>query len=245
MKLIEAKDYEEMSAKAAEYLANKIHTSKKITLGLATGGTPEGTYRNLIEDYMQNDTSYRHVTTFNLDEYVGLAGDHPNSYRYFMNKKLFDHIDIQKSNTYVPRGNARDIKQECLDYEKLLEDKSGIDLQLLGIGSNGHIGFNEPGTPFDSKTHVVELTPSTREANARYFSSLEQVPTKAISMGIATIMKAREILLLVSGEKKSEALAQLLEGDITEKNPVSVLKKHLNVTIIADHAALAAKKVHC
>lgn len=245
MKLIEAKDYEEMSAKAAEYLANKVRTLKKITLGLATGGTSEGTYRNLIEDHRKNYTSYRHVTTFNLDEYVGLSGDHPNSYRYFMNKKLFDPIDIQKSNTYVPRGDVRDIQQECLDYEKLLENKGGIDLQLLGIGGNGHIGFNEPGTPFDSKTHVVELTPSTREANARYFSSLEQVPTKAISMGIATIMKAKEILLLVSGEKKSEALAQLLEGDITEENPASVLKKHPNVTVIADHAALAAKKVHC
>ncbi len=245
MKLIEVKGYQEMSARAADYLAHKVRISKKITLGLATGGTPEGTYRNLIEDHRQNYTSYRHVTTFNLDEYVGLAGDHLNSYRYFMNKKLFDHIDIQKSNTYVPRGHVLDIEQECLDYEKLLIDHGGIDLQLLGIGSNGHIGFNEPGTPFDSKTHVVELTPSTRKANARYFSSLEQVPTKAISMGIATILKAKEILLLVSGENKSEALAQLLEGEITEKNPASVLKIHPFVTVIADHAALSASKVRC
>lgn len=241
MNLIEVKDYEEMSAKAAEYLVNKVRTSPKITLGLATGGTPEGTYRNIIEDHRHNHTSYHHVTTFNLDEYVGLSGDHPNSYRYFMNKNLFDHIDIQKSNTYVPRGDAHDIQKECLDYEKLLENKGGIDLQLLGIGSNGHIGFNEPGTPFDSKTHLVELAPSTREANARYFSSPEQVPTQAISMGISTIMKAKEILLLVSGENKSKALAQLLHDEITENNPASVLKNHPNVTIIADHKALAAK----
>ncbi|KAA9021040.1 glucosamine-6-phosphate deaminase [Niallia endozanthoxylica] len=241
MNLIEVKDYEEMSAKAAEYLVNKVRNSPKITLGMATGGTPEGTYRQLIEDHRENHTSYQHVTTFNLDEYVGLSGDHPNSYRYFMNKKLFDHIDIQKSNTYVPRGDARDIQKECLDYEKLLEEKGGIDLQLLGIGSNGHIGFNEPGASFDSKTHLVTLTPSTREANARYFSSLEEVPTQAISMGISTIMKAKEILLLVSGEKKSKALAQLLNGEITENNPASVLKNHPNVTIIADYKALAAK----
>ncbi len=240
MNLIKVKDYQEMSAKAAEYLANKVRTSPKITLGLATGGTPEGTYRKLIEDHRKNHTSYKQVTTFNLDEYVGLSGDHPNSYRFYMDQMFFDHIDIQEANTYIPRGDVSDILQECLDYEKLIEDKGGMDLQLLGIGSNGHIGFNEPGTPFDSKTHLVTLTPSTREANARYFSSLEQVPTQAISMGIATIMKAKEILLLVSGEKKSKALAQLLRGEITEKNPASVLKNHPNVTIIADHKALAA-----
>ncbi|MBZ5752620.1 MULTISPECIES: glucosamine-6-phosphate deaminase [Metabacillus] len=243
MKMIEVKDYQEMSKRVAEYIIEKVRTSKKLNLGLATGGTPVGTYTNLIEDHKQNYTSYQDVTTFNLDEYVGLSGDDSNSYRYYMNDQLFDHIDIHKSNTYIPRGDASDMQKECLDYEKLLTEHGGIDLQILGIGSNGHIGFNEPGTSFDSNTHLVELAPSTREANARYFSSLEEVPTKAVTMGIATIMKSKEILLLISGENKSEALSQLLHGEVNESFPASVLRNHPYVTIIADKAAIAAEKV--
>jgi len=243
MKIIEVKDYQEMSKRAAEYIIEKVRTLKKLNLGLATGGTPVGTYTNLIEDYKQNNTSYQDVTTFNLDEYVGLSGDHYNSYRYYMNDQLFDHIDIPKSNTFIPRGDVSDMQKECDDYEKLLTEHGGIDLQILGIGSNGHIGFNEPGTSFDSNTHLIELTPSTREANARYFSSLEEVPTKAITMGIATIMKSKEILLLISGENKGEALSQLLHGEVNESFPASVLGDHPYVTIIADKAALTAEKV--
>jgi len=242
MMIIEVKDYQEMSRKAAEYLIEKVRKIKNINLGLATGGTPVGTYTNLIKDHKQNGTSYQGVTTFNLDEYVGLSGDNPNSYRYYMNDQLFNHIDIDKSNTYIPRGDAKYMQKECTNYEKRLADHGGIDLQILGIGSNGHIGFNEPGTSFDSTTHIVDLALSTREANARYFNSLEEVPTKAITMGISTIMKSKEILLLISGENKSEALYNLLYGEVDERFPASVLRNHPFVTIIADKAAAATIK---
>jgi glucosamine-6-phosphate deaminase len=244
MNLIEVKDYQEMSKRAAAYISEKVRHSKKLNLGLATGGTPIGTYHNLIEDHNENHTSYKGVTTFNLDEYAGLSGDNPNSYRYFMNNKLFNHIDIEKGNTYIPQGDASDLKRECMDYEKLVNDHGGVELQILGIGSNGHIGFNEPGTSFESNTHIVELARSTREANARYFTSLEEVPEKAVTMGIATIMKSREILLLISGENKKEALSQFLHNEVTESFPASILRNHPNVTILADKAALANEKVY-
>lgn len=241
MKIIEAGDYQEMSRLAAEYISGKIRSSEKINLGLATGGTPIGTYTKLIEDHQINQTSYTNTSTFNLDEYVGLSGEHPNSYRHYMNEKLFNHLDIKKANTHIPRGDARDMLQECLDYEKKIAECGGIDLQILGIGSNGHIGFNEPGTSFNSNTHLVRLAPSTREANARYFESLEKVPTKAITMGITSIMKSKEILLLISGEGKREALSRLMEGEVNESFPASILKNHLHVTIVADKAALGMK----
>ena len=244
MKIIEAQDYLDMSKIAADYIIKKVCSFPKIKLGLATGGTPVGIYSNLIADHQKNGTSYRGVTTFNLDEYVGLSGTNPNSYRYYMNHNLFNHVDIQKSNTFVPRGTVDDIQQECAVYENLIRKHKGIDLQILGIGKNGHIGFNEPGTSFQSETHVVQLTPSTREANARYFNSLDEVPTKAITMGIATIMKSKEILLLISGEEKKEALKRLLTGNVDESFPASVLTKHPYVTIIADKAAIAGLKVH-
>lgn len=238
MNIIEVKDYEEMSKKAAEYIIEKVHQTKKLNLGLATGGTPVGTYKNLIEDHQHGHTTYQDVTTFNLDEYVGLSGDDPNSYRFYMNDMLFNHIDLDLANTHIPRGDAHDMQKECLDYEKLIAEHGGIDLQILGIGTNGHIGFNEPGTAFESLTHLVELAPSTREANARYFASLEEVPTKAVTMGIATIMKSKEILLLISGENKREALSKLLYGEVNEDFPASVLRNHPKVTIMADRAAI-------
>lgn len=243
MKVIEVKDYQEMSNRAAEYISEKVRRSKKFNLGLATGGTPVGTYRNLIQDHKENHTSYKGVTTFNLDEYAGLSGDDPNSYRHYMNEQLFNHIDIEKHNTYIPQGDATDLEKECADYEKLVSDHGGIDLQILGIGSNGHIGFNEPGTSFESNTHIVELARSTREANSRYFASVEDVPERAVTMGIATIMKSREIVLLISGENKKEALSRFLHNEVTESFPASVLRNHPNVTIIADQAALANEKV--
>ncbi|WP_409254251.1 glucosamine-6-phosphate deaminase [Bacillus sp. SCS-153A] len=243
MKLIEVKDYQEMSRRAAEFIIDKVRASTAINLGLATGGTPVGTYEYLIQDHKENRTSYKNVTTFNLDEYVGLSGEHPNSYLYYMREKLFNHINIPRSQTHIPKGNAEDIERECLYYEQEIAIHGGIDLQVLGIGSNGHIGFNEPGTSFDSKTHIVELTPSTRDANARYFDKPEDVPSKAITMGIASILKSREILLLVSGEKKRKALTQLLEGEVNERFPASILKIHPCVTIIADEAAIS-KNVH-
>ncbi|MEH7416004.1 glucosamine-6-phosphate deaminase [Neobacillus drentensis] len=244
MKIIEATDYKDMSKIAADYIIQKVTQSPKIKLGLATGGTPMGIYSNLIADHQKNGTSYQGVTSFNLDEYVGLSGENPKSYRYYMNDNLFNHIDIQKSNTFVPRGTVDNVLKECEFYEDLLTKYKGIDLQILGIGANGHIGFNEPGTSFHSQTHVVQLAPSTRQANARFFNSLEEVPIKAITMGIATITKSKEILLLVSGEEKREALRRLLTENVDERFPASVLKNHPYVTIIADKAAIAGLKVH-
>ncbi|MEH7356082.1 glucosamine-6-phosphate deaminase [Neobacillus drentensis] len=245
MKIIEVKDYKEMSQKAAEYIIEKVSQNPKLKLGLATGGTPVGTYKNLIEDHQKNGTSYQNVTTFNLDEYIGLSGENKNSYRHFMDEKLFNHIDINKSNTNIPRGDCKVIEEECLRYESLLANYGGIDLQILGIGSNGHIGFNEPGTTFTSQTHVIKLAPSTINANARFFKGIEDVPTKAITMGISTIMKSKEILLLVSGENKKEAMGKLLNGKVSESFPASVLKNHPCVTIIADKAAISGLKSHC
>lgn len=245
MKIIEVKDYQEMSQKAADYIIEKVIENPSIHLGLATGGTPIGTYQNLIEDHQKNGTSYQKVTTFNLDEYVGLSGDDKNSYRYYMNHEFFNHVDIDLKNTYVPIGVAADVDAECQNYEDLMAKHGGIDLQVLGIGSNGHIGFNEPGTSFDSVTHVVDLEPSTIQANARYFNKLEDVPVQAASMGISTIMKSKEILLLISGENKREAMAKLLNTDVQESFPASVLKNHPCVTIIADEAAMKDVKVRC
>jgi glucosamine-6-phosphate deaminase len=238
MKLIEVKNYEHMCEQAASYISDKVRANPNITLGLATGGTPLGTYKKLIEDYKHGKTSYKQVVSFNLDEYIGLTGQSPNSYRYYMNDNFFDHIDIDQDNTFVPNGIATDLDQECKNYEEQIQAKGEIELQLLGIGSNGHIGFNEPDASFESYTHVVELTESTREANSIYFERMEDVPKKAITMGIASIMKSKEILLLVSGEHKHNALAKLLTGDLTEQFPASILKQHPSVTIIADAAAI-------
>ncbi|MBS4212338.1 MULTISPECIES: glucosamine-6-phosphate deaminase [Neobacillus] len=245
MKIIEVKDYNEMSLKAAEYIIEKVINNPRIKLGLATGGTPVGTYKNLIADHRKNGTSYQHVTTFNLDEYIGLSGDNQNSYRYFMNEQLFNHIDVHESKTFIPSGIVKDMQAECLYYDDLIEKHGGIDLQLLGIGQNGHIGFNEPGTSFRSNTHVVQLAPSTIQANARFFNNIEEVPTKAITMGIASILRSKEILLLVSGESKNDAMFKLLNGELTENFPASALKKHPYVTIIADKAAVADLKLPC
>lgn len=244
MRIIEVNDYQQMSNRAADYIIEKVVQNPSIKLGLATGGTPVGTYKRLIEDHKKNGTSYQKVTTFNLDEYMGLSGDNKNSYRYFMDDQLFNYIDMNKAKTNIPSGIADDFQDECNRYEDLIAKSGGVDLQILGIGSNGHIGFNEPGTSFGSKTHIVKLAPSTIQANARFFNRIEEVPTKAITMGIATIMKSKEILLLVSGEKKKEALFRLLKGEINESFPASVLKNHPCVTIIADKAAIADLKVH-
>ncbi|WP_066068062.1 glucosamine-6-phosphate deaminase [Neobacillus soli] len=239
MKIIEVKDYQQMSKKAAEYIIDKVTMLPSIKLGLATGGTPIGTYKNLITDHQKNGTSYQKVTTFNLDEYVGLSSEDKNSYSYYMKDQLFNHIDIKQANTHIPNGEAADFQIECNKYEQLMTEHGGIDLQILGIGSNGHIGFNEPGTSFASKTHTVNLAPSTINANARYFNRLEEVPTKAITMGISTIMQSKEILLLISGESKRDALFNLMNGPVNESSPASVLKNHPNVTIIADEAAVS------
>src|SRR5690625_3981656 len=242
MKIIKVADYDEMSRKACEMVVDKVKEMGNPVLGLATGSTPEGLYQRIIEKYKQGEVSFANVTTFNLDEYVGLAGDDPNSYRYFMNEKLFKHVDISTDKTYVPNGIAKDLKAECENYEQCIQDVGGIDLQVLGLGTNGHIAFNEPGTSFDSRTSVVDLTQETLEANRRFFNSIDDVPTQALSMGIGSIIEAKEIILLVSGEAKSEALAQVINGKVTEDLPGSILQKHDHVTIIADAAALSQIK---
>jgi glucosamine-6-phosphate deaminase len=242
MKLIQAKNYEDMSEKAAAYIIKQVHSKSNSVLGLATGGTVIGTYNRLVEDYKQSNTSYSNVHTFNLDEYVAMPRSDQNSYHSYMDKQLFRHINLPEDHSFLPHGMANDLQEECQRYEQLIKDSGGIDLQLLGIGQNGHIGFNEPGASFDSVTHIVNLTESTRKANARYFESIDEVPTQAITMGIATIMKSKKILLLVSGESKAEAISRLINEPIHNNNPSSVLKNHPDVTIIADEDALSLIK---
>jgi len=242
MKIIKVADYDEMSSKACEMVVDKVKEMGNPVLGLATGSTPEGLYQRIIEKYKQGDVSFENVTTFNLDEYVGLAGDDPNSYRYFMNEKLFKHVDISTDKTHVPNGVAKDLNAECENYEQFIQDVGGIDLQVLGLGTNGHIAFNEPGTSFESRTGVVDLTQETLEANRRFFNSIDEVPTQALSMGIGLIFEAKEIILLVSGEAKAEALSRVINGKVTEELPGSILQQHDHVTIIADAAALSKVK---
>ncbi len=241
MKVIKVKDYEEMSTEACTFILNKLKQLQKPVLGLATGSTPEGLYKRLINKYNEQEVSFKDISTYNLDEYVGLENDDPNSYHYFMHDKLFKHIDIPEDQAHVPNGVAKDMDKECQNYEKQISDAGQINIQVLGMGLNGHIGFNEPGTPFSSRTHIVELDESTREANARFFNSLEEVPKKAITMGIETIMESKEILMLVSGANKKEALDRLLNGEVTEDFPASILQQHDHVTVIADEAALEGK----
>lgn len=238
MKIIQVPDYEEMSKRAAEFLLKKIKQNPILTLGLATGSTPKGLYEQLILDRKKHGTSFQHVTTINLDEYIGLPASNPNSYHSFMTENLFRHLDIPVSNSYLPNGEAADLQKECARYESIIDEK-GIDVQVLGIGQNGHIGFNEPGTSFNQTTHITTLAHSTRQVNARFFHSIEDVPKQAITMGIASIMKSSEILLLASGTKKAAAVHQLLSGEISEDFPASALHHHPHVTIIADDEALS------
>ena len=237
MEFIKVKNYDEMSEKACELLVDRMKKLEKPVIGLATGSTPEGLYKLLIEKYKQGEINFANTTTFNLDEYVSLDDENPNSYHYFMNDKLFNHIEIPAENIHLPSGVAADMEQECRDYEAAIKAAGQIDVQLLGIGNNGHIGFNEPGTSFDSRTHIVELEESTIQSNARFFDSIDDVPTKAISMGIGTILDSKEILMVISGEGKQEAVKQLLSGVITEDVPASALHKHPNTTVIIDEAA--------
>lgn len=234
MKLIKVNGYEAMSIKAVEMLTNVVNTGRKPVLGLATGSTPKRMYEILIEQYQNKDLCFEDVVSFNLDEYVGLGPDHCESYQCYMNENLFEQIDILKQNAHIPSGVAACLQTECDTYEARIADVGGIDFLVLGIGENGHIGFNEPGTLFDSRTHIVDLTESTREVNARFFDSLEDVPKQALTMGLATIMDAREIILLVQGERKEEILKEVLYSEVTEKVPASILQKHPNVTVITD-----------
>ena len=232
-------DYEAMSRRAALIIAAEIHRDPECVLGLATGSTPIGTYKNLVEWNRNGDLCFEDVQTVNLDEYKGLSGDHDQSYRYFMNTNLFDHIDIDPANTHVPNGLAEDAEAECEAYDELVESLGYADLQLLGLGNNGHIGFNEPADHFTKETHVVDLTQSTIDANARFFASADEVPRQALTMGIGCIMAARRVLLIASGKAKAEALYKAFCGPITPECPASILQLHPDVVVVADEDALS------
>ncbi len=236
MKIIVTENYDEMSKKAAEIIIDVIKNNPNAVLGLATGSSPIGTYRNMINDHKENGTSYKRVSTVNLDEYVSLNKDHDQSYAYFMRKNLFDELDIDQTNTNLPCGVAKDLTKECDRYNEVLA-KLVPDVQVLGIGSNGHIGFNEPGTPFDSVTHVVELTESTIKDNSRLFKSIDEVPKKALSMGIKNIMQAKSIIMVASGKNKAQAVKGMVNGEITPDLPASVLQLHPFVTLVCDKDA--------
>ncbi|MBX6394721.1 MAG: glucosamine-6-phosphate deaminase, partial [Alicyclobacillaceae bacterium] len=237
MNIVIEKDYEAMSRRAARMVADTIRSKPDLVLGLATGSTPLGMYRCLIDMVQAGELSFARVTTFNLDEYVGLPPDHPQSYHTFMREHLFRHIDIRPERIHIPDGTAPDPDGHCRQYDRWIARAGGIDLQILGIGINGHIGFNEPGEPFGKRTHVVRLSESTRTANARFFRNPEDVPTHAITMGLRSIMNARRIVLLASGEKKSEAVRRALLGDVTEQCPASVLQLHPDCTFVLDQGA--------
>lgn len=236
MKVIITENYEEMSNKAAELMIAIVKNNPNAVLGFATGSTPIGTYQNMAKDHRENGTSYKGVTTVNLDEYVGLNANHDQSYAYFMRHNLFDHIDVDLANTNLPCGSAKDLQKECDRYNALLETYKQ-DVQVLGLGSNGHIGFNEPGTPFDSVTHLVDLTENTIKDNSRLFNSIDEVPRQALSMGIKNIMNAKTILVVASGKNKAKAVKGMVKGEITPELPASVLQLHPFVTIICDKDA--------
>ena len=238
MIIYKVKNEEEMGKKAASILAAQILMKPNAVMGLATGSTPTGAYQQLVKWHQQGDLDFSQVTSVNLDEYRGLAGDNPQSYRYFMNEHLFSHVNIDKSRTFVPDGLEADADKACQAFNQMIRDVGGIDLQLLGIGPNGHIGFNEPGEVFEKETHCVDLTESTIRANARFFDSMEKVPKQAYTMGIKNIMDAKKILLIASGEAKAEALHQSLYGPITPQVPASILQLHPDVTVVADESAL-------
>ena len=232
MKFITVESYEELSKEAARIIAKQVFSKPDSVLGLATGSSPVGTYNCLAEWFEKGEVDFSKATSVNLDEYVGLSGDNDQSYRYFMNQNLFKKINIRMEETFVPNGCAEDLEKECKAYDALIEKLGGIDLQLLGIGLDGHIGFNEPDEVFTKETHIVDLDPSTIEANARFFASTEDVPKKAVTMGIGAIMQAKKVLLIANGEKKAEILNKAFYGPITPKVPASVLQLHPDVTVL-------------
>ncbi len=238
MKLIVCKNYEEMSAVAADIVADVIKAKPACVLGLATGSTPIGLYKKLIEKNTAGEIDFSHVTTVNLDEYYPIAPTNDQSYRYFMNENLFDHINIDKANTYVPDGTAADPAVACEAYEEIVARVGAADIQVLGIGHNGHIGFNEPADALEVKTHVTGLTESTIRANARFFASEAEVPTRALTMGIGTILGARKIIILANGAAKHDAIAKMLTGGLDTSCPASMLNLHDDVIVVCDEACM-------
>ncbi|MCY6485741.1 glucosamine-6-phosphate deaminase [Clostridium aestuarii] len=242
MRIIVTENYQEMSIKAAKVIASQITLKPDSILGLATGSTPVGMYKELINMYKNRELDFSTVKTFNLDEYYGLSEENDQSYHNFMRENLFVHINVKKENINIPNGNVLDIETECENYERMIRESGGIDIQVLGIGCNGHIGFNEPNINFEASTHLVNLTQDTIEANSRFFSSIEEVPTKAISMGIKTIMQSKKILLLANGEAKADVVYEMIKGKILPEVPASILQLHNDVTIVLDRESAAKLK---
>lgn len=242
MKIIRAKDYKDMSRKAANIISAQVIMKPNCVLGLATGGTPVGAYAQLVEWYNKGDLDFSEVTTVNLDEYRGLPKEHPESYWSFMHKNLFDHVNIRPEAVHLPDGTNPDAADACAQYNEVIHSVGGIDLQLLGLGPNGHIGFNEPADAFVKGTNKVALTASTIDANARFFASRDDVPTHAYTMGIGSIMKAKRVLLVVNGEKKAQAVKDCFFGPIKPQAPGSILQLHPDFTLVADEAALSLVK---
>ena len=239
MRVIVTENYEEMSRKAANIIASQVIMKPDSVLGLATGSSPIGAYKLLVEGYEKGDLDFSLITSINLGEYVGLSADHNQSYAYFMRDNLFSHVNINMENVFLPNGMEADEAKECARYDEVIKTRGPIDLQLLGLGENGHIGFNEPDTSFAKGTHKVSLTESTINANSRLFNSIDEVPKFAYSMGVGSIFSAKQILLIASGEKKADALCKALYGPVTPEVPASALQFHNNVTIVADEAAYA------
>lgn len=242
MRIIIAKNYEDMGKKAANIVAGQVFLNPQSILGLATGSTPLSMYNQLIKMHKEVELDFSQVKTFNLDEYVGLPEEDTNSYHYYMFNNLFNHINIKRENVHIPNGMAKDIDKECSEYEETIKNAGGMDLQILGIGNNGHIGFNEPDLKFEATTHLVKLDEETIEANSRFFKTIADVPKCAVSMGIKTIMHAKKIILLANGSSKAEILAKALYGGITPEVPASILQLHPDVTVIVDEAAAVCLK---
>jgi glucosamine-6-phosphate deaminase len=237
MRIIVVNNYEEMSKKAAAMVASQITLKPNSILGLATGDTPFGMYEELVRMYKEKQLDFSEVKSFNLDEYFGLDKNNNQSYYYFMMKNLFNHVNIKKENTNIPNGMTENTEEECKNYDKRIDEAGGIDIQILGIGVNGHIGFNEPDVNFEAGTHLVSLDEKTIESNSRFFNSIDEVPTKALSMGIKTIMNSKKIVLLASGAAKADAIAKAVNGKISPELPASVLQLHRDVTVIIDKDA--------
>ena len=239
MKIYREKDYAAVSRRAANLISAQVITKPNCVLGLATGSSPIGAYDQLVEWYEKGDLDFSKVTSVNLDEYIGLTPDNDQSYHYFMKQHLFSRVNIDMANTHVPNGVAADMAEECKAYDAYIQSIGGIDLQLLGIGNNGHIGFNEPGSSFIPGTHIVDLTENTIKANSRLFEKEEDVPRQAVTMGILNILQADKIVLIATGEAKADAIKKTVLGPVTPEVPASILQLHKNVSIVADDAALA------
>lgn len=237
MRLHVVNDYDQMSSKAASIVASQIILQPDTVLGLATGATPLGMYQNLVNLYQDGMVDFSEVVTFNLDEYIGLESNHPQSYNYYMFHNFFANVNIPAEKIHIPQGKCADVFKTCRQYDQEIAKYEGIDLQVLGIGNNGHIGFNEPNYILKTETHLVKLTEETIEANSRFFNSSKEVPREAISMGMGSIMQAKRILLLASGENKAQAIARTISGEITTEVPASLLQLHPNLTIIVDQQA--------